>query len=231
MSLEDMDDLLASLPMPTDCPDLPSFLECSKMKIAEAMGFLGDPGCYAISHLDMDPEYKRMFINLFRAASRLLVKVPEDEKSAQETHAALVHALAELEVRMPLYWCTITRHFLLHASEKLKEFGSFWACNMLCVERFHVLLKSMAKGSRNQMASLANNYDLFDRTQTDWRPDPTINWLAKPRGSSLAPRAIPDNAGTVEVKGARTPGTLTTKLFEQVAFVDVYVSFNDMCFI
>ena len=33
----------------------------------------------------------------------------------------------------------------------MEDFGSFWAINMLAVERMHVLLKRMASGTRNKM--------------------------------------------------------------------------------
>jgi len=33
----------------------------------------------------------------------------------------------------------------------MEDFGSFWAINMLVIERMHVLLKRMASGTRNVM--------------------------------------------------------------------------------
>lgn len=67
---------------------------------------------------------------------------------------------------------------------------------MLPIERLHVLLHNLARGSRNQLASLKNYYDLFDVTQTSWRFEG--QWSTPPKASTLAAlRIVPENDGNV----------------------------------
>lgn len=71
---------------------------------------------------------------------------------------------------------------------------------MLPIERLHVLLHNLARGSRNQLASLKNYYDLFDVTQTSWRFEG--EWSTPPKQSTLAAlRVVPGNEGIVKRLG------------------------------
>jgi hypothetical protein len=55
----------------------------------------------------------------------------------------LVVVLAELEILLPIYWNTSTRHYLLHMYEMILSLGNFWSVSMLGVERLHVLIKRL----------------------------------------------------------------------------------------
>ena len=88
---------------------------------------------------------------------------------------------------------------------------------MLTFERLHVLLKSLARGSKDKLRSLALNYDLYDEAQTDWRLDPSIEWAVAPNPSTFAGARSPQSQdGLVITKGAGKPAVLGTDDFTQM---------------
>ena len=195
-----MDQLLHTLKFPSAWPSIQDALTAtSTLKIAEALALCGDMGQYVVSLLDIDTEYKRVFITALQVLNRLLVKVvTESLKTLQKD---LVEVLGTLEAMMPLHWCTSTRHFLLHMVANIKKFGSFWAWNMLCIERLHVLLKSLAKDRRDRLRSLAKYYQMFDLAQLVWRNEHT-GW-ANPQHYSTMPRQ--ENSGGGGQSGFQAP--------------------------
>lgn len=56
-----------------------------------------------------------------------------------------VVVLTQLEIWLPLYWNTSTRHFLLHITDCVARIGHFWSFSMLGVERIHVTIKKLAR--------------------------------------------------------------------------------------
>jgi hypothetical protein len=60
-------------------------------------------------------------------------------------HESFAAVLAECEMALPLNWCTITHHLLLHIAKVFKDLGAFWAHNNLPTERLHVKLKNLAR--------------------------------------------------------------------------------------
>lgn len=116
--------------------------------------------------------------------------------------------LALLEVALPLYWNTSTRHYLLHIADSITKMGHLWAFSMLGVERLHVLIKHLSKGRKNIMKSFPKNYNLFSTSQICWRHDPEHQWSNKGDGSSLhSKQAVPSQNQTVCALGMQTKRT------------------------
>ena len=151
---------------------------------------------------------------ILSAAAKFLKKMLPEQELAQ-AHEGLVDALAMGEAVLPLQWATITTHMLLHSSLKIRDWGAFWAINMLLMERMHVLLKRMASGSRDRLRSFANHYDLWDAAQTSWRF--TGKWVTPPKKSTMAGFVPMKEHDTItEAKGARSTMKLSTTIFTQV---------------
>ena len=74
----------------------------------------------------------------------------------------LTAAFTELELAMPLYIQSMVVHYLVyHAVDHLEETGPFHVSNMLDMERFQTVLKTCAKGKKNIMQSIVNNYHML----------------------------------------------------------------------
>ena len=83
--------------------------------------------------------------------------------------AHLVIDMANLEVLLPVFWNTQVRHMLLcRFIPQLDEYGSFWAIAMLVIECYHCLIKKLGRSRKNMMASIVNNYEIFDIRHTQW---------------------------------------------------------------
>lgn len=122
------------------------FTAPKKMKIAEAMAFVGDRGLFWLRHTDMKWEMKLGFFGLIQATAKFMLKEPQRAK-IPEYHSKLVEAAVELELMLPLYWNTNTLHlFVCKAADQLLQWGAFHGQNMLHVERLHVLLKNLCRG-------------------------------------------------------------------------------------
>jgi hypothetical protein len=185
------------------------------LKIAECMSLAGDRGRYFYGLLDIDDDYLQYFIELLGALSNILLKTNE-RKDRDEFQQRLVMILARLEYKLPVYWSSAARHHLLHIFEKNGDMGAFWTHNMLWAERFHVILKSLARGSKHKMRSIAKHYDMFDISQTDWRFD-QLGWSSAPKRSTLvAAHGIPEGQGIVTITGSKTPARLCPSDFSQV---------------
>ena len=113
--------------------------------------------------------------------------------------------LAKLEIMLPLYWNTSTRHFLLHIFEFIERFGNVWSFSMLGVERIHVMIKKLGKSKRNIMTSIRKHNDLLVHSQLDWRYKKGHSWSTKARQSSFQmKRPVPERQHLVQPKGAMT---------------------------
>jgi hypothetical protein len=148
---------------------------------------------------------------------KFLVKRMMSDRELDALHAEMVQGLSDLEIHLPLNWCTITHHLLLHLAETFKDMGAFWAHNNLPTERLHVKLHDLARGYCNMMRSFGRHYDLFDFSAVTARFENKNKWMSPPLASSLASeRKVASNEGNVEVKGRETAGVLGHALFEQV---------------
>ena len=97
----------------------------------------------------------------------------------------------------------------------MREWGSFWAINMLFVERLHVLLKRMGAGHKDRMQSFANHYDIWQACQTTWRWEQ--QWTSPAKQSTMAGyKDIPEYAAVAVAKGARGTRRLDRDLHMQL---------------
>jgi hypothetical protein len=140
----------------------------------------------------------------------------------QERQAILADTariFTELEIVMPTAWSSFVRHECsYHCVDTLESCGPFPACNMLEPERFHTLLKSLARSKKDLFASVANNYELLEISllprldDSDGAPQLTL----PPRRSTLAGFVSrPDSSRRAEgelamrLKGPQRPYQLT----------------------
>lgn len=125
--------------------------------------------------------------------------------------------LALLEVALPLYWNTSTRHYLLHVADSIRQLGHFWAISMLGLERLHVLIKTLSKGRKDVMKSFQNQYELFFTSQVEWRHDKKHVWSSRGRGTSLAEKMpVPAPDKVIELKGRQRRRHAEPQLFQQL---------------
>ena len=104
---------------------------------------------------------------------------------SEAVHAELITVLAKLEIKLPIYWCTITRHILIHMNQFVKFFGRFRCISMLTVERFHVLLKGMLTSSKDILKGIDNCYATYSLSQDTWRLSGKI-WANDQKKSGLS---------------------------------------------
>ena len=97
----------------------------------------------------------------------------------------------------------------------MRQWGSFWAINMLFVERLHVLLKRMGAGHKDRMQSFANHYDIWQQCQSTWRWEQ--EWTTPAKRSTMAGyKAIPEYESVTVPKGARGARKLDRTLHMQM---------------
>jgi hypothetical protein len=185
-----------------------------KIKLAESMAFCGDRGAYFLGLTDVTEYLKLLFIELLQVAGGFMKKTtrPTELQSLQER---LTVVLAKLEVYLPIYWNTSTRHFLLHMYGTILNLGHFWSISMLGVERLHVLIKTLAKGgTRNLLKTLEKKYSLFCLCQTKWRYNSRHEWTDVKHTFNKKPMLEP--TGLIELLGAQHKRNCTDWLFKQL---------------
>jgi hypothetical protein len=148
--------------VPKDWPNLTRVFSKNyvHLRLSEVLAFCGDRGRYLIGLTDIRPDFKTLFVRLLTCAGQFIRHVKTAAQAAV-AHVQMVDILTELEIKLPLYWCTITRHILLHMQYFVETFGSFRCWNMLPIERFHVLLKSMMNSTKKMLVSLDNSYQRY----------------------------------------------------------------------
>ena len=161
---------MKGLKVPIGWPPVPPSLEAmSTMKLEQALSFAGDTGRYIIELLDIDPtihEHMQAYLRVLRDCQQKTPLIP-----VHDIKARLDSTAAALEALLPAFWCTITKHFAIHLDLFQEAWGCFWAANELIHERVMAKLKRLAKhGNRNRMATLRNNWDIF-QTANDWLLD------------------------------------------------------------
>ena len=120
-------------------------MKMRKLKIAETLAFCGDRGVYHMTLLDIDPKFKDMVIELLKICCILIKKSAHEATELKQLQKRFVIILTKLEIALPLYWNTSTRHYLLHIADAIEKMGSFWAFSMLGAERVHVTIKKLVK--------------------------------------------------------------------------------------
>ena len=98
---------------------------------------------------------------------------------------------------------------------QMRKWGSFWAINMLFVERLHVLLKRMGAGHKDRMQSFANHYDIWQACQSTWRWEQA--WTSPAKRSTMAGyKDTPEHDTVTVALGARGSRKLDRILHMQV---------------
>ena len=139
------------------------------MKMAQKIKLAGPRGRWLLSIMDMDSDYKEKFIAVLDIMHELRQKPPLTETRKEELKIHIPETFAWLEWKLPSYWCTITKHmFWENFLCQLCEIGSFWALGLLSIEQYHLVMKKLARGRKNMMASFVNNYTTFENVQIDW---------------------------------------------------------------
>ena len=135
-------------------------------------------GRYLMELLDIGPimqSHMQAYLCVLRDCQQKtpVISIKEIKRRLDETCAAL-------EALLPAFWGSITKHFATHLDLFQEMWGSFWAANELMHERIMAKLKRLAKhGTRNRMATLAKNWDIF-QTANDWllQYDPDLHYEA-----------------------------------------------------
>lgn len=109
--------------------------------------------------MGLSATYTELFVTGFNIAGKCLRKTPiEEEEEYIELHAELTKIRSDFEIMVPLYWSKSATHYVGHTPWILFKKGAFWAINMLPIERLHVLIKNLARGTKNPMQSLLNHW-------------------------------------------------------------------------
>ena len=97
------------------------------MKMAEKIKLAGPRGRWLFSIMDMNSEYKIKYIAALDVLYRMKQRpslIPAARKAVLED---LVETFAWFELKLPLFWCTITKHNLwTNSSEQLSKLGSLY---------------------------------------------------------------------------------------------------------
>jgi len=80
---------------------------------------LAHRGQWTFAQLDIDDEYKKLFIDLIAIGSKFLKKTMTAGEMKQ-TQIELTHALARGEILLPVYFNTSTTHHLRHLMKKVR---------------------------------------------------------------------------------------------------------------
>lgn len=139
---------------------------------------------YLVGLTDVDNEYKSLFVKLLTECGKYIRHVKTTPES-QLVHEELITVLAKLEIKLPIYWCTITRHILIHMHRFVRIFGSFRTFCMLPVERFHVLLKGMLTSSKDILKGIDTCYGTYSLSQDTWRLNSKV-WVNDQKASGLS---------------------------------------------
>ena len=166
--------IMQSLKVPKGWPPIPVSLESlSTMKLEQALAFAGDMGRYLMGLLDIDPLIHTHMQAYLRVLGDCQQKTPIIP--LEDIRNRLHEAAAALEALLPAYWSSITKHHATHLDLFQKFWGCFWAANELIHERIMAKLKRLANhGNRNRMATLANNWDIF-QTANWWLLEQDLN--------------------------------------------------------
>jgi hypothetical protein len=129
--------------------------------------------------------------------------------------------LTSLEMKMPINWCTMVMHVLGdHCLDQFEGAGPFLVSNLLDIERYHTLYKSLARGTTDVMASINNHYALLEAAISA-RLEDDMEWTTTPTISSVAGlSARLDSSDRADrfcrPLGGSKPFTLSDEAYQQV---------------
>jgi hypothetical protein len=114
----------------------------------------------------------------------------------------------------------VMHYLVFHTLEQLETTGPFHVANQLDMERFQVVLKGCARGKRNVMTSILNNFLLLEVSLSN-RLTSTFDWTVTPTESStasyLAQRESKNKRDRMWTpKGKFTRSTIETESFNEL---------------
>ena len=182
-----IDALTKKLRVPTGWPRLRQmFKNCKSMKTAEVLMLAGPAGAYFLRLMGLDSDYTELFVELVYTVHKLMLKTstPGDREQLEKDIPRL---MTKLEMKLPLSWNTAVVHiFTFHALYNILVAGPFVDTNILDIERFHTLFKSLARGSVNVMASITNHYLILEASLLARLVEDTTDWVRLPAVSTAA---------------------------------------------
>ena len=182
--LKEIQTILQGLKVPKGWPPLPPSLEAlSTIKLEQALAFAGDVGRYMMELLDIDSvvhKHIQDYLSVLSDCQQKKTIIP-----LKDIRDRLREAAAALEAILPAYVNSFTKHNATHLDLFQQFWGCFWAANELIHERIMAKLKRLAKhGNKNRMATLANNWDIFQ----------TANWWLLEKDMNLNYKVTVTNA-------------------------------------
>ena len=97
----------------------------------------------------------------------------------------LPRIMTKLEMHLPVQWNTTVVHiFVFHTVHILQSCGPFCASNLMDIERFHTLFKSLARGRGKIMASIKNHFGILEASLWN-RATVDMVWTTAARPSSM----------------------------------------------
>lgn len=165
-----VDALMRDLKVPAGWPTPPdSFESITTLKLEQTLALAGDMGKYFLEAMNIDDLVHLHMQAYLGALQDCQQKKPV--KSVGEIMGRFREAAAALEVLLPAYWNSITKHNGTHLDLFQVDWNCFWATNELYHERLMGKMKRLSRhGSRDRMATLANNWDAF-QTANKWLLD------------------------------------------------------------
>jgi hypothetical protein len=135
--------------------------------------------------------------------------------------------MTELEITLPMFFNLQTHHFLYcRLPRQMELWGRLWAGNILCFERNHIGLRSMARSSKCMLMSIYLNYVNFLSAQLEYRF--TTTFVNEPRPSALCARTeMKDEKGECEPGNVQSApdAHISDRLFSHI--IDNWVKLTD----
>jgi hypothetical protein len=192
------------------------FAHINRLTCSELIMFAGPLGLYVLQFCDMKPDVRDMFAELIRCLELLQAKVCTNAQ-LDRLQRRLVLVLAQCETKLPLYWCTMVRHTLLHLVDFIKRCGPYDSFSMSCFERFHTFFKKLVRAKNGEMQSVATHYTMAlvgDRADCEQaaKGKPVTGYASTVAG---APR-VDYATTTIEVAGTLKTIELAPEILAQV---------------
>ena len=113
---------------------------------------------YFLQLTDVDDNIKKVMIDLLFCMERIQKKSHTDA-TVNKLEQDIIRVMAQLETLLPVFWCSITKHVLLHSCEFIRRCGPFSTHVMLTFERWHTVFKKLVRSTHNAMVH--SNYFLL----------------------------------------------------------------------
>lgn len=147
--------------LPSSWPPVPYIFEhIDRLSCSALVSLAGPLGLYFLQFCDVDTAIRDTFTELINCMSELQAKVCSNS-SLSRLQERLVLVLTKCEIHLPLYWCTIVRHTLLHMTAFIRRCGPYNSFTMSKFEAFHTIFKKLVRAKNGEMQSIANHYTML----------------------------------------------------------------------